>query len=59
MLIQVRGLKFITLEASGREIYFSIDVWNWYLKLLQTWSKAIEEIRESWLDIHKIEEKTI
>jgi hypothetical protein len=29
------------------------------LKILQTWTEEIKEIGESWLDIHKIEEKTI
>jgi hypothetical protein len=68
MPIQVWGLEFITLEASGREIYFLIDVYyvkfnvkklKLILKILQTWSEEIKEIGESWLDIHKIEEKTI
>jgi hypothetical protein len=42
MLIQVGGLEFITLEASGREIYFSIDVY--YVKFNVKELKLILEI---------------
>jgi hypothetical protein len=65
--VDEESLRFV-IHSSKREITCQLMFlmknltwkdWNWYLKLLYTWSEKRKGVGEPWLDVNKIETRIL